>query len=114
MPGILWPKFEERVTGENLAICGAIRDNVLQIEEIAMILCARLAESYPELLCARYKVTEDDIASLDAYDLFMEIGKKRGFLLRGGVVDERRCATVLLDEFRSAKIGRVSLERPKG
>jgi len=113
MPGVLWPKFDDRTTGENLALTGAIKDSVLNIEEIAMILCDRLRMRYPDLLCERYKLAEDEIADLDAYDLFHLIGKKRGFLMSGGVTDETRTAKTLLEEFRSAKIGRISLESPK-
>ncbi len=112
MPGVLWPKFDERETGENLAITGAIKDAVLNVDEIAMILCDRLREGYPKLFCERYKLNAEEINSLDAYDLFMLIGKKRGFLMSGGAIDEERTAKTLLDDFRNAKIGRISLERP--
>ena len=112
MPGVLWPKFECKKTGESLAITGAIKDTVLQIEEIAMILCQRLRTLYPTLLCERYKLSEQELTSLDAYDLFLAIGKKRGFLMSGGVVDEARTAKMLLEELRNAKIGRISLESP--
>ena len=113
MPGVLWPKFDDKITGENLAITGAIRDQILDIEEIAMILATRLRTHAKSLLCARYKLTEDDLAcAYDGYDLFMLIGKKRGFLMRGGEVDGLRTAQMLLDEFRGAVIGRLSLEVP--
>ena len=112
MPGVLWPKFDDRKTGENLAITGAIKDAVLNIEEIAMILCDRLRELYPALLAERYKIRSDELEQNDAYDLFMLIGRRRGFLMSGGVVDEVRTAKTLLEEFRNAKIGRVSLEMP--
>jgi len=112
MPGVLWPKFDCRKTGENLAITGAIKDSVLNVDEIAMILCDRLKNLYPALLAERYKLAEEEIDASDAYDLFMLIGKKRGFLMAGGVVDEARTAKTLLEEFRNAKIGRVSLESP--
>lgn len=112
MPGVLWPKFDDRKIGEDLAITGAIKDNVLNIEEIAMILCDRLRTLYPSLLTERYKLQNEDLDSLDAYDLFCLIGKKRGFLMSGGVTDETRTAKTLLEEFRNAKIGRITLERP--
>ena len=112
MPGVLWPKFDDRKTGENLAITGAIKDAVLNIDEIAMILCDRVRESYSALLCERYKLCREEIEPLDAYDLFMLIGKRRGFLMSGGAVDETRTAKTLLDDFRNAKTGRISLERP--
>jgi ribosome biogenesis GTPase A len=110
MPGVLWPKFEDKRVGENLAITGAIKDKVLQSDEIAMILCAKLKTKYPDLLCARFNLDKDEIEDLDGYDLFELIGRKRSLLMRGGEVDFNRCATMILDEFRSAKIGRISLE----
>jgi ribosome biogenesis GTPase A len=112
MPGILWPKFDERSVGENLAITGAIKDKILDIEEIAMLLCERLRDLYPELLVSRYKLEEDDL-SLDGYDIFEAIGRKRGLLMSGGVVNSQRTAEMLLNEFRLATIGRITLEKPK-
>jgi ribosome biogenesis GTPase A len=113
MPGVLWPKFEDERVGENLAITGAIRDAILDTEEIAMLLCSRLMECAPEEFMARYKLTEEEVDGLDGYDLFELVGKKRGFLMSGGAINHERCATVLLDEFRGGKIGRISLELPK-
>jgi ribosome biogenesis GTPase A len=112
MPGILWPKFDERSVGENLAITGAIKDKILDIEEIAMLLCERLRDLYPELLVSRYKLEEDDL-SLDGYVIFEAIGRKRGLLMSGGVVNSQRTAEMLLNEFRLATIGRITLEKPK-
>jgi len=112
MPGILWPKFEDPIVGENLAITGAIKDDVLDIESIACMLCRRLRTSYPELLCERYKL--DALPSseeMDDYDLLCLIGKKRGFLISGGEVNTERTANMLIDEFRAAKIGRISLDK---
>ena len=113
MPGVLWPKFEEAYVGENLAITGAIKDDILDIESIAMILCGRLREFYPKELCARYKI--DSLPSpeeADNYDLLTLIGKKRGFCISGGEIDTERAANMLLDEFRAGKIGRISLDIP--
>ena len=113
MPGVLWPKFDDRITGENLAITGALKDQVIDIEEIAMILCGRLRKSYPIPFAERYKLPcMAELEHLDNYDLFELIGKKRGCILSGGVIDHRRTAVMLLDEFRGAKIGRISLEQP--
>ncbi|MBR5459510.1 MAG: ribosome biogenesis GTPase YlqF, partial [Clostridia bacterium] len=109
MPGVLWPKFEDKRVGENLAITGAIKDKVLQSDEIAMILCSRLQKKYPDLLCKRFGLEEAEIEDLDGYDIFELIGRKRSLLQRGGEVDFNRCAIMLLDEFRSAKIGRITL-----
>ena len=112
MPGILWPKFEERRVGENLALTGAIRDGVLDIETLATVLCKRLRTLYPEALATRYKL--GDLAAyedLSDYDLFCAIGKKRGFLISGGEINTERTAIMLLDEFRGAKIARITLDR---
>lgn len=112
MPGVLWPKFEDATVGENLALTGAIRDAILDTEELAMILCSRLTDVARETFLTRYKLTEEEIEGLDAYDLFHLVGKKRGFLVAGGEINEKRTAEMLLEEFRSAKIGKITLERP--
>ena len=112
MPGVLWPKFEDERVGQNLAMTGAIRDQILDIEEIAMLLCGRLMEVAPKEFMARYKLTEDETEGLDCYDLFELVGRKRGFLVSGGEINHQRTAEMLLEEFRSAKIGRISLEKP--
>ncbi len=112
MPGVLWPRFDDRQTGENLAITGAIKDDVVQIETIAIALCARLRVMYPDLFATRYKFTwTEEISSLSDYDLFEYIGRKRGFLVSGGEVDTERCANMLLEELRAAKTGRITLDR---
>jgi ribosome biogenesis GTPase A len=110
MPGILWPKFEERRVGENLALTGAIKDDILDLEALATILCSRLRHLYPELLMARYKLTELPEEMTD-WELFLAIGKKRGFLISGGEINTERTANMLLDEFRGAKLGRITLDR---
>ncbi len=112
MPGVLWPKFEDEIVGQNLAMTGAIRDQILDIEEIAMILCTRLMECASPAFMTRYKLSEDEVDCLDGYDLFELVGRKRGMLISGGEVNHDRCAVMLLEEFRSAKIGRITLERP--
>ena len=112
MPGILWPKFDDKTTGENLAATGAIRDAILDTEELASILCARLARVAPDKLKARYKLEDVDVTALTGYDLLTEIGRKRGCLVSGGEVNTERAAAIVLDEFRGGKIGRISLERP--
>ena len=111
MPGVLWPKFDERIIGENLAITGAIKDDVLDIETLASALCGRLRRIYPELLMQRYKLNEIPSEEIvNDYDLLTLIGKKRGYLISGGEVDTERTANMLIDEFRAAKIGRISLD----
>ena len=112
MPGVLWPKFEDEKVGHNLAMTGAIRDQILDTEEIAMILCSRLMEVAPEKFMARYKLSEDETYGLDGYDLFELVARKRGMLMSGGAINSSRCAEMLLDEFRGAVIGKISLETP--
>ena len=113
MPGVLWPKFEDPTVGENLALTGAIRDQILDIEEMAMILCRRLLDTMPDVFCKRYRLEYDTVKDLDGYDIFEAVGKKRGFLISGGNINSERTATVLLDEFRGGTIGRISLETPE-
>ncbi len=113
MPGVLWPKFEDQIVGENLAITGAIKDDIMDMERIAFALVGRLRTLYPELLAERYKLGDlSQYDDLDDWELFHVIGRKRGFLMAGGVVNTERCARAVVDEFRAAKIGRITLERP--
>lgn len=113
MPGVLWPKFEDERVGENLALTGAIRDRILDTEELAMILCTRLMETAKDDFLKRYKLTEEETDGLDGYDLFMLVGRKRGFLMSGGEINASRTADMLLDEFRGGIIGKITLENPK-
>lgn len=111
MPGVLWPKFDDSRVGENLAITGAIKDDVLDIEAIASTLCGRLRQMYPGLLMQRYKLDSiPDEEEMNNYDLLSLIGRKRGHLISGGEIDTERTANMLIDEFRAAKLGRVSLD----
>jgi ribosome biogenesis GTPase A len=112
MPGVLWPKFEDSTVGENLALTGAIRDKILDTEELAMILCMRMMTVAREPFMTRYKLNDDEVEGLDSYDLFELVGRKRGFLISGGQVNHQRCAEMLLDEFRGGKIGRITLDLP--
>ena len=112
MPGVLWPKFEDQRVGENLAMTGAIKDQILDTEEIAMVLCSRLMTVAPEAFMTRYKLQPDEVVGLDSYDLFELVGRKRGLLISGGEINHKRCADMLLDEFRGGKIGRITLEKP--
>ncbi len=112
MPGVLWPKFDDQTVGENLAITGAIKDAVVDIEELAMILCSRLRRQYPDELSARYKLGDmSQYDDLTDWDLVEVIGRKRGFLISGGEVNTERTAIILLDEFRAGTIGRITLDR---
>ncbi|MBE6603149.1 MAG: ribosome biogenesis GTPase YlqF [Ruminococcaceae bacterium] len=113
MPGVLWPRFDDREIGENLAITGAIKDDVVEIETLAVALCHKLRYRYPALLAERYKLDIGTVAGdLSDYELFEAIGKKRGFLISGGEINTERTANTLLDEFRAAKIGRITLDLP--
>ena len=111
-PGILWPKFEDQAVARHLAYTGAIRDEILDTEELACGLLSLLAAEYGGLLAARYKL--DPLPEGDAADLLTAIARRRGMLLSGGVADTERAAAMLLDEFRAGKIGRITLERPEG
>lgn len=109
-PGMLWPKFEDQTVGFRLACTGAVRDEIVDLEELASRLMAYLGEHYPQALLDRYKteVSEED----SGYDLLTKAGRKRGFVLRGGEIDTERMARILLDEFRGGKLGRFTLELP--
>lgn len=109
-PGILWPKFEDQNVGLKLAYTGAIRDEVMDTEEIACHFLLFLRDNYPNSLEQRYKMTETE--GLDGYELLQLLGRKRGFVISGGEIDTLRAASVLLDEFRGAKLGRITLESP--
>ena len=109
-PGILWPKFEDVAVGEKLAFTGAIKDEIMDLEEIAMRLLEVLKTKYPQKLTDRYKMT--DFNDLNGYEMLELLGRKRGFVVSGGEIDTERAARILLDEFRGAKLGRISLESP--
>lgn len=113
MPGVLWHKFDDRRVAENLALTGAIKDSILDSEELASVLCGRLYSLCPALLCQRYRLGDPaELAKLKNHEILELIGRRRGYLVPGGEVDIERSAKMLTDEFRSAKIGRVSLEAP--
>ena len=107
-PGILWPKFDDPEVGKRLAFTGAVKDDVLDIEELACYLMDYLAAHYADVLTERYKITVEDGDS--GYDLLEKAGRKRGFLMRGAQVDTERMARILLDEFRGGKLGRFTIE----
>ena len=107
-PGILWPKFEDPEVGLNLAFCGSIKDEILDMATLALELIKVLAADYPKLLMERYKldgVSEDGLENMEA------IALKRGFILPGKRIDYERCAKTVLDEFRGGKIGHITLEK---
>jgi ribosome biogenesis GTPase A len=112
MPGVLWKKFDSLETASNLAFIGSIKDDILDIEDLAMGLLSQLQKIDPDKLAERYGLTEEDL-QLDPYDLLEAIGRRRGMLMSGGVVNMERAAIMLVDEFRASKLGRISLERPE-
>ena len=113
-PGILWPKFEDRLTGENLALTGSVKDEILDEDYLATVLASRLRTAYPSLLAARYKLDETSLApDVTDEEIVLAIGKKRGFVVSGGEIDYSRTAKTFITEFRAGKIGRITLERPQ-
>ena len=116
MPGVLWPKFENAEVGLRLAWVGSIKDDILDSPENAAKLCGVLYRNYPTELSARYKLELPPVASeggISDYEIFEMIARKRGFIVAGGEIDDERCAKTILTEFRAAKIGYVSLEKPE-
>lgn len=107
-PGVLWPKFEDNTIGEHLSFTGAVTDRIIDTELLAVDLIKILTEKYPEMLKSRYSL--DEIPQ-DEYDALCLIGKKRGMVIKGGETDTLRAANMLLEEFRSCKIGRITLEK---
>ena len=117
-PGVLWPKFESNEVALNLAFTGTIKDDILERTEMAYELVKKLYNSYPKALIERYKLSDDEINSIKesknlAYKLMLLIGSKRGALMSGGKIDEEKTARIILDDFRTGKIGKISLEEPK-
>lgn len=107
-PGILWPKFEDTHTGEALALFGAIADNVFEKEELALVLYHTMVKDYPGRITAAYNISED----LDDAEVLPSIASSKNLVLSEGREDSRRAADLFLDDLRSGKLGRVSLERP--
>lgn len=110
-PGVLWPKFEDSAVGEKLAFTGAVKDQILDVELLAMRLLGWLREEYPALL-ARFKLNPEDLEGREEYELLELVGRRRGMLISGGEVDTLRAAAMILDEYRGGKLGRLSLEAP--
>ncbi len=111
MPGVLWRKFENQNIAANLAFIGSIKDDILDIESLAVSLIDELKKIYPQMLIERYKLTKDDL-ELENYDILGKIARKRGMLLPGNEENTERAAIMLCDEFRSSKLGKISLEKP--
>ena len=110
-PGILWPKFDDPQVGLHLAFTGAVKDDVMDVESLACSLMQMLAVRYPDALRARYGIDIPD--EPDGYELLQAAGKRRGFLMSGGEINTERMAKVLLEEYRSCKLGTFTLEDPQ-
>ena len=109
-PGVLWPKFDDQTVGERLAFTGAIKDDIMDTELLAIRLLEQLVELRTPEFIERYNLSGDDL-SLPAYELLEVIAAHRGMLISGGEADAARAAATVLDEFRAAKLGRITLER---
>ena len=111
-PGLLPPKFDNQELAKNLAYTGAIKDEIINTELLSYSLLEYLRDNYKDELSQRYKLTED-ISQMKGYEILGYIGQKRGFRISGGEIDMERAANIVLDEFRSAKIGNITLEKPE-
>ena len=112
-PGVLWPKFEDQIVGERLAFTGAVKDQILDTELLAVRLLDLLKEIKHPKFIERFSLDESTVADIDSYELLQIIGKKRGMLISGGEVNTERASAMLLDEFRASKLGRITLELPE-
>lgn len=113
-PGVLWPKFDDPNVGEKLAFTGAVKDQIVDTEQLASRLLEVLRDEYSAMLAARYKLEKYDLRPLQGYELLEIIGRKRGMLASGGEIDTERASIMVLDEFRSAKLGKITLEQVNG
>lgn len=111
-PGVLWPKFDDPIVGERLAFTGAVKDDVVDVESLASRLLEVLRETYPQAMAIRYKLEGMDLSEMQGYELLELVGRKRGFLISGGEINTERAAITVLDEFRSGKLGKITLELP--
>lgn len=109
-PGVLWPKFDDPEVGDKLAFIGSVKDEVTDKETIACRLLESLAKTNPSAIEERYKIT--GVEGLQGWEILEMIGKKRGFLIKGGEIDYERAAVIVADEFRGGKLGRITLELP--
>lgn len=110
-PGVLWPKFDNKIVGEHLAFTGAVKDNVLDTESLAARLLELICKLYPNAVCNRFKLADTDFSGMEGWQILELVGRKRGMLVSGGEIDMERASIMVLDEFRAGKIGRITLER---
>lgn len=109
-PGVLWPKFDDPEVGDKLAFIGSVKDEITDKETLACRLLEVLAKTRPQAIEERYKL--DSVADLQGWEILEVIGRKRGFLIKGGEIDYERAAVIVADEFRGGKLGRITLELP--
>lgn len=109
-PGVLWPKFDDPEVGDKLAFIGSVKDEITDKETLACRLLEVLAKTRPQAIEKRYKL--DSVADLQGWEILEMIGRKRGFLIKGGEIDYERAAVIVADEFRGGKLGRITLELP--
>ena len=112
-PGVLWPKFEDKIVGERLAFTGAVKDQIMDTELLAMRLLDFLKVEKNPIFVERFKLKNENIEEIESYELLELIGRKRGMLISGGEIDTERTAIMLLDEYRSAKLGKYTFELPE-
>lgn len=112
-PGVLWPKFEDKIVGERLAFTGAVKDQIMDTELLAMRLLDFLKVEKNPIFVERFKLQNEPIENIESYELLELIGRKRGMLILGGEIDTERAAIMLLDEYRSAKLGKYTFELPE-
>ncbi len=110
-PGVLWPKFDDPGVGEKLAFIGSVKDDILDTEQLSGRLLEYLRDNYAEPLCRRYKLNNDDIKDLQGYEILEMIGRKRGMLISGGEINTERAAAAVLDEFRGATLGKLTIDK---
>lgn len=109
-PGVLWPKFDDPEVGDKLAFIGSVKDEITDKETLACRLLEVLAKTRPQAIEERYKL--DSVADQQGWEILEMIGRKRGFLIKGGEIDYERAAVIVADEFRGGKLGRITLELP--
>ena len=113
-PGVLWPKFDDPKVGDRLAFIGSVKNDVLDSELMAVRLIEVLVDGYEDKLTGRYKLKNiPDIHSVMPWEILEEIGRERGMLIKGGAVNTERASNMLLEEYRSGKMGKISFERPQ-
>ncbi|MDO4199950.1 MAG: ribosome biogenesis GTPase YlqF [Clostridia bacterium] len=113
-PGILWPKFDDQKTALNLAFLGSIKDQILDVEELATEFIGTVKQNYIGNICDRFKMNHEEFKNLSDRECLSLIAKKRGMVVRGGETDNLRCAKMLIEEFRSGKLGKITLESADG